>query len=172
MVVRGVYARWAEVSFRLPVFGLGVMVLICWNSGSYTVVMAMASAYISDCVDEEKRNVQVGKSEKTAMNRSEWVLLMLFLGRIHGSMFIGIAAGPALSSAIVAGSGQESPLLVFYIGLVSCSGPSITVIADSLTDHARYLHYISHDLCCRELASGTQRAQKRLCAFFHKMATD
>ncbi|GME38956.1 putative membrane protein [Neofusicoccum parvum] len=57
----------------------------------------MASAYISDCVDEEKRNVEVG--------------------RMHGAMFIGIAVGPAMSSAIIAGSGQKSPLLVFYIGI-------------------------------------------------------
>lgn len=33
-------------------------------------------------------------------------------------MFIGIAVGPAMSSGIVAGSGQKSPLLVFYLGLV------------------------------------------------------
>ncbi|KAF9639309.1 Major facilitator superfamily domain general substrate transporter [Lasiodiplodia theobromae] len=66
-------------------------------SGSFATVMAMSSAYISDCVAEEKRNVQVG--------------------RMHGAMFIGIAVGPAMSSGIVAGSGQKSPLLVFYLGL-------------------------------------------------------
>ncbi|KAL0260706.1 hypothetical protein SLS55_004396 [Diplodia seriata] len=30
-------------------------------SGSFATIMAMASAYISDCVDKEKRNVQVGE---------------------------------------------------------------------------------------------------------------
>ncbi|OJD35916.1 tetracycline-efflux transporter [Diplodia corticola] len=78
--------RWLYVAFALD--GL---------SGSFATIMAMASAYISDCVKEEERNVQVG--------------------RMHGAMFIGIAVGPAISSAIVAGSGQKSPLLVFYLGL-------------------------------------------------------
>ncbi|KAF2087192.1 MFS general substrate transporter [Saccharata proteae CBS 121410] len=67
-------------------------------SGSFAVSMSMASAYISDCTAEEKRNVQIG--------------------RIHGSMFIGIAVGPIISSFIVSLSGQKTPLTVFYVCLV------------------------------------------------------
>ncbi|KAF2144532.1 uncharacterized protein K452DRAFT_143399 [Aplosporella prunicola CBS 121167] len=67
-------------------------------AGSFSVIMAMASAYISDCTAQEQRNVEVG--------------------RMQAAMFIGIAVGPAISSAIVGSSGQKSPLLVFYICLV------------------------------------------------------
>ncbi|KAH7049437.1 major facilitator superfamily domain-containing protein, partial [Macrophomina phaseolina] len=100
----GTSYRWLFVAYTLD--GL---------SGSFAVAMAMASAYISDCVDEEKRNVEVG--------------------RIHGSMFIGIAAGPAISSAIIAGTQEQSPLLVFYIGLAMRAVAIIyllTCVAESL----------------------------------------
>ncbi|KAK8256826.1 major facilitator superfamily domain-containing protein [Phyllosticta capitalensis] len=70
-------------------------------SGTFSTVMSMASAYISDTEPEDRRNVQQG--------------------RVHGVLFIGIAVGPALSSLILKASGQESPLLVFYICIVARS---------------------------------------------------
>ncbi|KAK7529892.1 major facilitator superfamily domain-containing protein [Phyllosticta citribraziliensis] len=67
-------------------------------SGSFSTIMSMAAAYISDTEPEDRRNVQQG--------------------RVHGVLFIGIAVGPALSSVILKASGQESPLLVFYICII------------------------------------------------------
>ncbi|KAK8222264.1 major facilitator superfamily domain-containing protein [Phyllosticta paracitricarpa] len=67
-------------------------------SGSFSTIMSMAAAYISDTEPEDRRNVQQG--------------------RVHGVLFIGIAVGPALSSVILKASGQDSPLLVFYICII------------------------------------------------------
>ncbi|KAK8156577.1 major facilitator superfamily domain-containing protein [Phyllosticta citrichinensis] len=66
--------------------------------GSFSTIMSMAAAYISDTEPEDRRNVQQG--------------------RVHGVLFIGIAVGPALSSVILKASGQDSPLLVFYICII------------------------------------------------------
>jgi MFS family permease len=61
--------------------------------------MALASSYAADCTDHKDRNVALG-----------W---------FHGSMFFGMAAGPALGGAIGMSGGKSEPLLIFYAGLVS-----------------------------------------------------
>ncbi|TKA67199.1 hypothetical protein B0A49_04512 [Cryomyces minteri] len=65
--------------------------------GSFALVMAMASAYVSDCTSEKQRAVQIG--------------------RIHGAMFIGISVGPLLSSWLSTVGGRRGSLLVFYMCL-------------------------------------------------------
>ncbi|KAI9676073.1 MAG: Hippocampus abundant transcript 1 protein [Caeruleum heppii] len=65
--------------------------------GSFVLLMALVSSYATDCTSEQDRNVALG-----------W---------IHGSMFFGMAAGPALSSALSAWGGQQKPLMSYYYSL-------------------------------------------------------
>ena len=66
-------------------------------SGSYSLTMAMASAYVSDCCTPSTRSIQIG--------------------RLHGAMLIGIAIGPLLSTVVSKIGGTNLPLLVFYVAL-------------------------------------------------------
>ncbi|KAF2838561.1 MFS general substrate transporter [Patellaria atrata CBS 101060] len=63
--------------------------------GSFALVMAMSSAYISDCTAREKRAV--------------------YIGRVYSAMFIGIGVGPLISGYITSLAGNDHPLLVFYL---------------------------------------------------------
>ncbi|KAH8728389.1 tetracycline-efflux transporter-like protein [Phaeosphaeriaceae sp. PMI808] len=65
-------------------------------SGSFILIMALASSYAADCTKLEDRN--------------------LALGWFHGSMFFGMAAGPALGGFLGMSSGKSNPLLIFYTG--------------------------------------------------------
>lgn len=67
-------------------------------SGSFILIMALASSYAADCTQSKDRNVS--------------------LGLFHGSMFFGMAAGPAFGGYLGMSSGKSNPLLVFYTGLV------------------------------------------------------
>jgi hypothetical protein len=66
-------------------------------SGSFILVMALASSYAADVTKMEDRNVA--------------------LGLFHGSMFFGMAAGPAAGGFIGMSGGKSNPLLIFYTGL-------------------------------------------------------
>ncbi|KAF2488790.1 tetracycline-efflux transporter-like protein [Lophium mytilinum] len=66
-------------------------------SGSFILVMALASAYAADCTQAEDRNVALG-----------W---------FHGSMFFGMAVGPAFGGLIGMSGGKSRPLVIFYTGL-------------------------------------------------------
>lgn len=83
-------------------------------SGSFALIMAMASAYISDCEAEGQRAIQIG--------------------RVHGAMFIGIAIGPLLSNALASIGGQAHPLIVFYVcmALRLCAICYLQVVPESL----------------------------------------
>lgn len=70
-------------------------------SGSFILVMVLASSYAADCTKSEDRNVA--------------------LGFFHGAMFFGMAAGPAFGGYLGMSSGKSNPLLVFYVSLVSVS---------------------------------------------------
>ncbi|KAL8979948.1 MAG: hypothetical protein Q9177_006007 [Variospora cf. flavescens] len=67
-------------------------------SGTFILVMALASAYAADCTSASERNVALG-----------W---------FHGSMFFGFAAGPVLGGYIGMSDGKSRPMLIFYIALV------------------------------------------------------
>ena len=60
--------------------------------------MALASSYAADVTKMEDRNVALG-----------W---------FHGSMFFGMAAGPAAGGYLGMIGGKSNPLLIFYVGLV------------------------------------------------------
>ena len=62
--------------------------------------MALASSYAADCSNDSERNVALG-----------W---------FHGSMFFGFAAGPVLGGYLGMSGGKSTPMLIFYIALVSC----------------------------------------------------
>lgn len=66
-------------------------------SGSFILVMAIASSYAADCTSESERNVALG-----------W---------FHGSMFFGMAAGPIFGGYIGMSGGESRPMLIFYIAL-------------------------------------------------------
>ncbi|KAF2848071.1 tetracycline-efflux transporter-like protein [Plenodomus tracheiphilus IPT5] len=66
-------------------------------SGSFILIMALASSYAADCTRSEDRNVALG-----------W---------FHGSMFFGMAAGPAFGGFLGMSGGKSNPMLVFYTGL-------------------------------------------------------
>ncbi|KAH9877669.1 hypothetical protein J1614_002886 [Plenodomus biglobosus] len=66
-------------------------------SGSFILIMALASSYAADCTKSEDRNVALG-----------W---------FHGSMFFGMAAGPAFGGFLGMSGGKSNPMLVFYTGL-------------------------------------------------------
>ncbi|KAL9585328.1 MAG: hypothetical protein Q9212_001587 [Teloschistes hypoglaucus] len=68
-------------------------------SGTFILIMALASSYASDCSDNSERNVALG-----------W---------FHGSMFFGFAAGPILGGYIGMSAGHSRPMLIFYIALVT-----------------------------------------------------
>ncbi|KAF2758129.1 MFS general substrate transporter [Pseudovirgaria hyperparasitica] len=80
------WVDWRWIYMAFLVDGLG---------GTVAAAMGISSAYVSDCNPPERRN--------------------MLIGRMHGSMFIGISIGPLLSSLIILRSASTSPLLVFYI---------------------------------------------------------
>jgi MFS family permease len=80
-------------------------------SGSFILIMALASSYAADCTKLDDRNVALG-----------W---------FHGSMFFGMAAGPVFGGYLGMSGGKSNPLLIFYTGLVS--GQSFTVLFLPLT---------------------------------------
>ncbi|KAL6720627.1 hypothetical protein ACLMJK_002552 [Lecanora helva] len=66
-------------------------------SGTFILIMALASSYASDCSSDSGRNVALG-----------W---------FHGSMFFGLAAGPMLGGYLGMSNGESRPLLIFYVAL-------------------------------------------------------
>ena len=68
------------------------------NSGTFILIMALASAYAADCTSHSERSVALG-----------W---------FHGSMFFGFAAGPLLGGFLGMSNGQSRPMLVFNLALV------------------------------------------------------
>ncbi|KAI9765806.1 MAG: Hippocampus abundant transcript 1 protein [Geoglossum simile] len=66
-------------------------------SGSFILIMALASSYAADCTRDSERNVALG-----------W---------FHGSMFFGMAAGPAFGGYLGMSGGESRPLLIFYTAL-------------------------------------------------------
>ncbi|KAF2459450.1 major facilitator superfamily domain-containing protein [Lineolata rhizophorae] len=68
-------------------------------SGSFGLDIAMGSSYISDCAGESSRTV--------------------LIGRIHGTLSIGAAVGPLISSFLVTVGGNKHPLLPYYAALAT-----------------------------------------------------
>ncbi|KAF2865347.1 major facilitator superfamily domain-containing protein [Massariosphaeria phaeospora] len=66
-------------------------------SGSFILIMALASSYAAYCTSLSTRTTA--------------------LGYFHGNMFFGMAAGPALGGYLGMSSGASNLLLVFYTGL-------------------------------------------------------
>ncbi|MCJ1380001.1 Hippocampus abundant transcript 1 protein [Xylographa soralifera] len=67
-------------------------------SGSFLVIMALASSYAVDCTQDNERNVAIGY--------------------FHGSMFLGMAAGPIFGGYLGMSGGESRPMLIFYTALV------------------------------------------------------
>ncbi|MCJ1389444.1 Hippocampus abundant transcript 1 protein [Xylographa bjoerkii] len=67
-------------------------------SGSFLVIMALASSYAVDCTQDNERNVAIGY--------------------FHGSMFLGMAAGPIFGGYLGTSVGESRPMLIFYTALV------------------------------------------------------
>lgn len=98
-------------------------------SGSFTLVMALAQSYASDCTPPERRNVS--------------------FGYLHGVLFTGIALGPLLAGVIV--KRTHTILNVFYAGIGSYILFCLAVlflIPDSVSKErrqvAREKHHSSH----------------------------
>lgn len=68
------------------------------TSGSFVLIMALASSYAADCTTDNERNVALG-----------W---------FHGSMFFGMATGPIFGGWLGMSGGKSRPLLIFYTALV------------------------------------------------------
>ncbi|KAF2201233.1 tetracycline-efflux transporter-like protein [Delitschia confertaspora ATCC 74209] len=66
-------------------------------SGSFILIMALASSYAADCTQLKDRNVALG-----------W---------FHGSMFFGMAVGPVAGGFLGMSEGKSNPLLIFYTAL-------------------------------------------------------
>ncbi|KAI4123479.1 MAG: hypothetical protein LQ338_005243 [Usnochroma carphineum] len=104
---------------------LGAVTAPLWgkvsDSGTFILVMALASSYAADCSKNSERNVALG-----------W---------FHGSMFFGFAAGPVLGGYIGMSQGQSRPMLIFYVALAMRLAGIIFLIVfvpESLPyDHAR-----------------------------------
>lgn len=89
--------NWVYLTFTLEGF-----------SGSFILIMALASSYAADCTKLEDRNVALG-----------W---------FHGSMFFGMAAGPAFGGYLGMSEGKSNPLLIFYTALVSPTIPELRAL--------------------------------------------
>lgn len=70
-------------------------------TGSFMVGMAVAHSYAADCTSVAKRAVS--------------------FGYIQGSLYLGIAVGPALGGILIKATGN--PLNVFYAAMVLMSPP-------------------------------------------------
>ena len=75
--------------------------------------MGLATSYAADCTAQSEQNVAFGRPNNPLRKRS----LMILEGWFHGSMFLGMAIGPALGGWISGAAG--SPIPVFYISCVS-----------------------------------------------------
>ena len=96
------------------------------NSGTFILIMALASAYAADCTSYSERSVALG-----------W---------LHGSMFFGFAAGPLLGGFLGMSNGQSRPMLVFNVALVCTRFWNESNSADDKTDHTFSRNHFSHML--------------------------
>ncbi|MCJ1467856.1 Hippocampus abundant transcript 1 protein [Pseudocyphellaria aurata] len=67
-------------------------------SGTFILIMALASSYAADCTEDSERNVALG-----------W---------FHGVMFFGMAVGPIFGGYLGMIGGKSRPLLIFYTALI------------------------------------------------------
>ena len=137
--------NWIYLGFLLDglryvcVYGTSCNPELTLGSGTFILIMALASSYASDCSSDSGRNVALG-----------W---------FHGSMFFGLAAGPMLGGYIGMSDGQSRPMLIFYIAQVNLQ---VFPIAEKqgLTNHrvgyASIWHHIPRDFCAGE-PSGTKK---------------
>lgn len=95
------------------------------DSGTFILIMALASSYAADCTEHSERNVALGQSRLCiyayCMNMLKSIIYSFshsHIGWFHGVMFFGMAVGPMFGGYLGMVGGKSRPLLIFYTALV------------------------------------------------------